>query len=323
LHYSKGDELMESFPYLVSVVIPTYNRAKTIVKSINSILSQSYSNIEIIVVDDCSSDNTHQVILDNFSKIHNLTYVKHEINKGGNAARNTGIDVARGKLIAFLDSDDEWINTKIEKQVDRIIKNENCGLVYTACENVDLISSHIVSYSYEEPSNNPFYKLLCQNFIGTTSSILCRKRCLLAVGKFDESLPSCQDWELYIRMAQRYSIEYINEALLKYYVHSDSITGNCRNAIKGHEIITEKVLKILDTNKLDSLERRVLYFHYKKRADIFLKFGMIKKSIKYRAKSFIYNPLDLKNNLQLLISFGGKNFYSSVTGVKKGVEKSR
>lgn len=312
---------MEAFPYLVSVVIPTYNRAKTIVKSINSILSQSYSNIEIIVVDDCSSDNTHQVILDEFSQINNLIYLKHEINKGGNAARNTGINIAKGELIAFLDSDDEWVDSKIEKQVHRIIKNKNCGLIYTACTNVDLITNKVVSYSYEEPSNNPFYKLLCQNFIGTTSSILCKKKCLLDIGNFDESLPSCQDWDLYIRMSQKYNIEYINEPLLKYYVHGDSITGNCAKAIEGHEIITEKVLKIVNSSKLYSLKKKILYFHYKKRADIYLKFGIMKKTIKYRLKSFRYNPLDFKNNIQLLISFGGKNFYDSITGIKKTIKK--
>jgi glycosyltransferase involved in cell wall biosynthesis len=312
---------MKEFPSLVSVVIPTYNRAKTIEKTINSILNQTYTNIEIIIIDDCSKDNTEQIINEKFSNIKSLKYIKHEINKGGNAARNTGIYNSRGEYIAFLDSDDEWLNTKIEKQMNKMIKNKKCGLVYTYCANVDLDTNKITSYFGNESGKNPFEKLLCENFIGSTSSILCTKDALLQVGMFDETLPSCQDWELYIRIANKYDIEYVNEPLLRYYVHGNSITGNCNRAIEGHVILLERVLQLIETYKPKLSKRNVLYYHYRKRADIYLKFRLMKKSVQFRLKSVFSNPFDVKNNLLLLLSLGGKNFYNSVTGVKKNIKK--
>ncbi len=99
----------------VSVIIPTYNRANLVSRAIKSVLNQTYQDFEIIVVDDCSEDNTEEIVKSfNDSRIR---YIKHKKNKGGSAARNTGIKRARGKYIAFLDDDDEWLPSKLEKQI--------------------------------------------------------------------------------------------------------------------------------------------------------------------------------------------------------------
>lgn len=103
---------------LVSVIIPTYNRANLILQAVKSVLNQTYKNFEIIIVDDGSSDNTEDVI--NVIHDNRIRYIKHAINKGASAARNTGIREAKGKYIAFQDSDDHWLPDKLEKQVKRI-----------------------------------------------------------------------------------------------------------------------------------------------------------------------------------------------------------
>jgi len=100
----------------VSVIIPTYNRAHLVGRSIQSVINQTYQDFEIIVVDDGSTDNTEDIIKEFQKKDKRIKHIKHNKNKGGSAARNTGIRAARGEYIAFLDSDDEWMPTKLEKQ---------------------------------------------------------------------------------------------------------------------------------------------------------------------------------------------------------------
>lgn len=115
----------------VSIIIPTYNRSKTIKRSINSVLYQTYDDFEIIVIDDGSSDGTDKVIKEfNDSRIK---YVRHELNRGASAARNTGIKLSRGKYIAFQDSDDVWVPDKLEKQMNVFKSSENnFGVVFSA-----------------------------------------------------------------------------------------------------------------------------------------------------------------------------------------------
>lgn len=128
---------------LVSVIIPTYNRAELVPRAIDSVLGQSYQNLEIIVVDDCSEDNTEEVvkaIADN-----RLRYYCHDINQGGSTARNTGIELACGKYIAFLDSDDVWLRQKLELQLQAIAIKAN---------NPDWV----VSYTKFQKSNRVFYQ---------------------------------------------------------------------------------------------------------------------------------------------------------------------
>ncbi len=115
---------------LVSVIIPTYNRAKTLPRAIKSALSQSYKNIEVIIVDDGSTDNTEEIVK-NYQDSR-IVFLKHITNEGCAAALNTGISNVKGEYVAFLDSDDEWLPTKIEKQMVKFkYVDENVGVIYT------------------------------------------------------------------------------------------------------------------------------------------------------------------------------------------------
>ncbi|MCR2807402.1 glycosyltransferase family 2 protein [Paenibacillus soyae] len=237
--------------YSVSVVIPSFNRAKTIWKALDSVLNQTYPIAEIIIVDDNSQDDTETVVNSYREKHPNITYYKHSVNRGGGAARNTGIELSKGRYIAFLDSDDEWLENKIEKQMKLVstLKDKNIGMVYTGIYNVYINQGNRVSKYSPNRYKDIMYGLLCENFIGSTSVVLCSKEALLAIGGFDVTLPSCQDWDLYLKIAERYDVVGVEEPLIRYYIHDDSITGSSTKVITGHDILHSKINNQLQLQK--------------------------------------------------------------------------
>ena len=115
----------------VSVIIPTYNRAHLVDRAIQSVLNQTYKDFELIIVDDGSTDNTEDIIKEFQKKDERIKYIRHEENRGGSAARNTGIKAAKGEYIAFLDSDDEWLPIKLGRQISEFTNKSKIALVYT------------------------------------------------------------------------------------------------------------------------------------------------------------------------------------------------
>lgn len=199
----------------VSVIIPTYNRANLVSRAIKSVLNQTYQDFEIIVVDDCSEDNTEEIVKSfNDSRIR---YIKHKKNKGGSAARNTGIKRARGKYIAFLDDDDEWLPSKLEKQIMLFEKlSKHYGVVYSGyyIAKGDVIKRKVLP----KYRGDVYGYLLKRNFIGSPT-IVVRKECFKRAGLFDEDLPASQDWDMWLRIAKYYKFEYILEPLAIYYTN--------------------------------------------------------------------------------------------------------
>jgi glycosyltransferase involved in cell wall biosynthesis len=187
---------------LVSVVIPTYNRTRLLPRAIRSILRQTYSNIEIVVVDDGSSEDVASVV--RRFRDDRVRYVRHAVNKGLPAARNTGIREARGEVIAFLDDDDEWRADKLEKQVGLIGTHD--AVACTASVNGFVLRPHRRrDITLHDLRKGPF----------SPSGLLTRTEVLRAV-MFDESLAQGEDWDAYIRLAQRYSLACVPEPLVLY-----------------------------------------------------------------------------------------------------------
>jgi len=224
---------------VVSIVIPSYNRAHVLPRAINSILAQTFQDFEIIVVDDCSKDNTDELMKSFLDP--RICYVKHSQNKGGNAARNTGIRESRGELVAFLDSDDEWLPTKLEKQL-RLFDQPGvglvyCGFIYTeAGSNEQQLCLTKLSTAYRED-------LLISNFVGTTSAAVVRKSFLDEIQGFDEELKSCQDWDLYLRLSEVCGFACVEELLVLYYIDrkgKKQISTNPVAVFAGHNCIEKK-----------------------------------------------------------------------------------
>ncbi|EIF6290040.1 glycosyltransferase [Clostridium perfringens] len=290
---------------LVSIIIPTYNRADRILKTLKSAINQSYKNIEIIIIDDNSDDNTEQIVKKYLNdKVH---YYKNKVNLGGAKSRNVGVKKSNGDIIAFLDSDDEWLENKIQLQIEKFLKNKDVGMVYTKYLLINEITGEKIKFDCEKVFEKDFHSLLCQNYIGTTSSICIKKDIFEQIGGFDENLPSCQDWDLYIRIAQVCKIEKVEDICLNYYFHNNSITGNSKNTIIGHNIIIKKINSILEKNKLEE-EKIIKSYNFRRMANVYMKNRMIKEGRKNFKKSMLYKFN--KQSLQHLIaSYLGENIY--------------
>lgn len=206
---------------MISVIIPTYNRANTIGRSIRSVLSQTYQDIELIVVDDCSTDNTYEVIRsigDN-----RLSYVKLDKNSGACVARNKGIELAKGEYIAFQDSDDEWYPEKLEKQLAALIKNDaDVCFCQTRIYNVGGERSFVFP-SEKEMNGYVTLKTLYSRGGITTQTILSKKK-VCDKCHFDPLVTKLQDYDWGIQAGQEFSFYFLAEPLVNQYRQNDSIS---------------------------------------------------------------------------------------------------
>jgi glycosyltransferase involved in cell wall biosynthesis len=226
---------------LVSVILPTYNRAKLLPRSVESVLNQTYKNFELIIIDDGSTDNTKEVVQEYIRKDKRVIYLKHRKNKGGSAARNTGIKKAKANYIAFQDSDDEWIYNKLEKQV-KIIKKSSYSkkVIYTSFVKVVGTGAYYLPGKDVNKKRGMIYKeLLRGNFIGFPT-ILIDKECFKRVGLLDERFPRNQDWELFLRISKKYPFCFIDEPLLLSFQPKESISTNHLGFIEARKLILER-----------------------------------------------------------------------------------
>ena len=224
----------------VSVIIPTCNRAGFLRGAIDSVLSQTFQDFEIVVVDDASTDNTPEIV----ACFHDqrIKFIRHKSRKGAAIARNTGITNSKCDYIAFLDDDDEWFPEKLAKQMAVMLASPPRGGVscIPAIDLVDRASGKIKGQMIPTKSGDLSEALLIDNCIGGTSSVLIKKDCFKKVGMFDEALPSMEDYDLWIRISRWFHFDYVKEPLLKYYVHQKKISKNLHALSRGMEILLLK-----------------------------------------------------------------------------------
>jgi glycosyltransferase involved in cell wall biosynthesis len=201
----------------VSVIIPTFNRAHVLYYALKSVLEQTFQDFEIFVVDDASTDSTPELVKQfNDPRIH---YIRFETNRKSAAARNAGMEAARGEYIAFLDSDDEWRPTKLEKQVAHMDSlGEEWGCSYTGAyvNKVGGLTRHRVY----NPRRSGFLvkDLLMQKMVIWTPTFMFRRSCLKDVGLMDVQLVRSQDVDFYIRLLEKYKISALDEPLVNIYL---------------------------------------------------------------------------------------------------------
>lgn len=243
----------QSEPPLVSVILPTYNRAYCISPAIESVLRQTHTNLELIIVDDCSTDNTTQIL----GEIDDprLRVIRHEHNRGAAAARNTGIAAARGELIAFQDSDDEWCISMLARQLARRA-DLGPGYEVSYCAKVvhgrDDHGNFGPRYAaYVPPADRKVVEgdvldEVFQNAIASTQTIVVTKRLLDAVGGFDESLKVGIDWELTVRLARQSKFAFIEDPLVMTRLMDDSITHRRLDSVHTIQTVMNKHRDLLD-----------------------------------------------------------------------------
>jgi glycosyltransferase involved in cell wall biosynthesis len=292
----------------VSVILPTYNRAKLIDRAIKSVLGQTYQDFELIIVDDGSNDNTKDVV--NSFDDKRIRYVWHKENKGANAARNTGIAMARGKYVAFQDSDDEWLPEKLEKQM-RVFKNTSVGVVYTGFWRIKgNEKTYIPSSKIEQKEGNIHHMLLHGNFV-TTQAAVIKRECFNKAGLFDESLPRLQDWELFIRISKHYLFKCVDEPLVISYFTPKSISANQEALISAHLYILEKHY---DDLKMDN---KLLAYHHFNIGNFLYLSGDFDRGKTFLRKALRTDPRNSKYLGAAFASMLGKDVYSYATGFYK------
>jgi glycosyltransferase involved in cell wall biosynthesis len=266
----------------VSVIIPTYNRCNALKKAIQSVFNQTYQDFEILVIDDGSTDPTPKYL----STINDLRFhfVTFGINRGGNTARNEGIKLAQGEYLAFLDDDDCWISTKLEKQI-QCIKSDNIDLCYTGL-NVYTFKEKLIKYVYRKPKyNDPYKSIMNDNFLGGSSSIFVKKQCVKEVGCFDTNLPALQDWDLLIRLFKNgCTIRGINLPLVSYYIVDVNKSITC-----SHKSYKQAVDYLLNKYQMDPyihlFRQRLKIIEIKR---LFKSKRFFFDSIKYYFKRFVF-----------------------------------
>jgi len=204
---------------LVSVVIPTYNRYDRLKRAVESVVDQTYDRIELLVVDDRSDVTVEEHLSRDYGRhFERFEIRRHDENRGGSAARNTGLREANGDYIALLDDDDQWKPQKLERQVERF-QEEDVGLVTTGGKVIDGNGNvDNVRRDKDIPGEAPALtkRLLCRNIVGSCSAVMVDTDVVDEVGMFDERFPSWQDLEWYIRLSRHCRFSSVSEPLLIY-----------------------------------------------------------------------------------------------------------
>lgn len=252
---------------LVSVIIPTYKRSKSLNRAIDSVLSQTYPNIEIIVVDDNGKGSKYQIetekSLENYIKTDKIKYITHDVNRNGSAARNTGFKHSKGEYINFLDDDDVFLPKKIERQVEALDKSEaKYGATYcnSLIRRIQNITNRKISICTKSLlSGNICREYLMNECPFNTSTILFRRSVIQKLNGFDDSFVRHQDYELLIRFFVLYEIVSTgNEPLVVYDTMNDR--GNVPNPEKDFEVKTKFMNTFSNTFDLFGIKNDVCHY---------------------------------------------------------------
>lgn len=223
----------------VSVIIPAHNREKLIERALRSVLSQTYPDLEALVVDDDSKDGTARKVRDLCSEDSRVRLLRHSTNLGAQAARNTGAKAAKGRWIAFLDSDDRWLPDSLEKRL-RLAEDKNAKVVHSDC--------WVVRRKDEAPQRfgvPPFrgqsYADLLRRPGPLFQGLLVTKDALEQIGLLDETIVAYQEWDTAIRLAREHEFEFLQEPTFVYHCdHEGTISKNLARNARGYEQVFTK-----------------------------------------------------------------------------------
>ena len=277
---------MSNLP-LISIIIPTYNGSRTIQRAVASALNQTYPNIEVIVVDDASTDNTVEIV--NGIKDKRVKLLRHSTNKNGSAARNTAIKASLGDYIALLDDDDEWLPEKLVKQMGYLAEKDSREYKAVVCGHTMEKGGEIITKKEGDLTKEI---LMMQVSMGLGSTLLIQKKAVEEIGLFDEKYLRHQDWEFTLRYLRKYKLATMKDCLVNIYGHS----GNP----SGEKILSVKKLFLKDfkqdIEKLgERTARRIYARQWLQVSKHFALDGDIKNTIKYYFKSLSLAFLFSKN----------------------------
>jgi len=270
----------------VSVIIPTYNRAQKVARAVTSVLYQTYTDYELIVVDDGSLDHT----ADTLSLFHpRLTLLVHGENRGVSAARNTGIMASRGPLIAFLDSDDYWLPDKLAVQAAFFKAHPKA----MACQTQEIWIRKGLRVNpkkkHLKPSGSIFVPSLKLCLV-SPSAVMVRRSLLDEVGLFDEALPVCEDYDLWLRVSCRHPVHLLPEALVIKEGGAPDQLSKSRTGMDRFRI--HSLVKLIGSGRLSPLQRDAALSELRTKCEVYGK-GCLKRGKKEEGEHYLRLPLEL------------------------------
>ena len=281
---------------MISVIITTYKREpKMLRRAIDSVINQTYTDWEIIIVDDSPEDyalrdDVRDMVL---GLDGNIRYVRHEKNMGVSAARNTGIVLAKGEYVAFLDDDDEWLPEKLDMQL-RAFTPET-GFVYCRNYYVDDSTGDIHEVMKPKREGNIYGAIMRENFVGSPSFVMVRAECLREAGGFPVETPrveACEDWDLWIRLAEKYNAGFVDTALVKYHDNHGEHGDTLLKRIRGQEYIYTKYAKYIHAHPYIMCKRLSALSSMNRKA------GNYRKALKYFVKALPFQVFRLGTHIK-------------------------
>lgn len=283
-------------PPLVSVIIPAHNAARFLPAAIESGLAQTYRPIELIVVDDGSTDDTPRVVR-TFGEA--VRYIWQE-NRGVSAARNRGIEDARGELVALLDADDEWLSPKLAMQVARMVASPDAVVVFTGAIAVDertRAERRIMNWVEPDMVTALLYY---GNLVGPPSGALVRREALVKVEGFDPQLSQSADWDMWLRLATVGHFEYVDAPLVRYRVHHRNMSRNVR-------LLETDTMKLLSKHSATEPHRsryardwsHIYSNHYGILSGSYLHAGDLRSSLRCLIKMLVRHPGNVRRLIGL------------------------
>jgi glycosyltransferase involved in cell wall biosynthesis len=223
-------------PGLVSVLIPAYNAGRTIERTVSSALNQTYSNLEVLVVDDGSTDNT-AILVRRMADVDHRIKVLQKANGGVVSARNHGIELAQGEFIAPLDADDLWHPKKLTKQVAAM--RDHIGLVYCWSRAIDDQDRVLFDLAQCSLRGNVYSALIIKDFLHSGAPLI-RRCCVDRVGGYDSALSFCEDFKFFLDIAERYDFDLVPEYLSAYRLHPGSLSKNMGAMLSSHKVVVDQ-----------------------------------------------------------------------------------
>ncbi|MEH2023499.1 glycosyltransferase [Nostoc sp.] len=224
----------------ISVIIPAYNSENTIKHTIQSVLNQTFSDLELIVINDGSQDSTLEVVTQiQDSRIKVFSYS----NAGGNVSRNRGLHRAVGEFVSFLDADDLWTPDKLQSQLKALQENVTAKVAYSWTDYINANGQFILSGKRINVNENVYEKLLLNNFLENGSNPLICRKALITLGGFDESLNAAQDWDMWLRLASKFNFICVPSVQILYRISANSVSSNLVRQEKACLQVLERAYK--------------------------------------------------------------------------------
>jgi glycosyltransferase involved in cell wall biosynthesis len=286
------------------VIVPAYNASTTVGRAVDSVLAQTFGDLELIVIDDGSTDSTAEVVRRRRDRRLRCVAIA---NRGVSGARNLGLDIGSGDFVAFLDADDAWLPTKLERQLDLMEKRPAAGLCFTSVELVDGGLRRI-----HEDRSSPymdFTEALLANgnvVTGSASSAIVRRSVLESVGGFDPRLSQCADWDLWLRLSLATEFVVIDEPLVQIRKGRESMSSNPGLLEKDTFALLDKFFASPPSVPYRPLRRRIYGMQWMVCAGTYLHAGHLGASLRCVSRGLLTDPRSLSRPLLLPVRFASR-----------------